>query len=102
MRPGTAGSGGFQAAITISNQGATAINGWTLRWSFANGQVISQLWNGSPTQSGAGVSVTNLSYNATIAAGGGTADMGFLSSWNNLANAKPTSFTLNNTACAIV
>jgi hypothetical protein len=48
------------------------------------------------------VSVTNLSYNATIAAGGGTADMGFLSSWNNLANAKPTSFTLNNTACAIV
>ena len=30
-----------------------------------------------------------------------TTDMGFPSSWNNLINAKPTSFTLNNIACTV-
>jgi endo-1,4-beta-xylanase len=85
--------------VKITNTGASAVNGWTLRWSFANGQVISQLWGGSVAQSGAAVTVANASYNGTLAANGGNADVGFLASWNNATNARPTSFTLNGTTC---
>src|SRR5581483_8405578 len=60
-------SGGFGASVTIMNTGSTAINGWTLTWTFANGQAITQLWNGNSTQSGSNVSVTNAPYNGTIA-----------------------------------
>jgi hypothetical protein len=92
-------SGGFQGDVKITNTGGTPINGWTLKWSFADGQVISQAWNGTATQSGAAVTVTNLTYNGTIAAGGGSLDVGFLASWNNATNSMPTSFTVNGNPC---
>ena len=90
--------GGFQASVKVTNNASAPINGWTLRWTFANGQVITQLWNGSFTQSAGNVAVTNLDYNRVIAANGGSAEFGFLASWNGT-NAKPASFTVNNTAC---
>jgi hypothetical protein len=93
--------GGFGAAITITNTGTTALNGWTLTWAFANGQTITQLWNGAETQSGANVTVTNLSYNGTIAAGGSYTGMGFNGAWNSVTNAIPTAFSLNGTACTV-
>jgi cellulase/cellobiase CelA1 len=86
--------------VTITNTGNAPINGWTLTWSFANGQTITQLWNGSYTQSGSSVSVTNVSYNGTIAPGG-TTNFGFNGSWNG-SNTNPTSFALNGTACTVV
>jgi endoglucanase len=90
---------GFQAEVTIKNTGASAINGWTLAWSFANGQTIYQLWNGSYTQSGANVSVTNLSWNAGIPTNG-TVNFGFLANRSST-NARPASFRLNGTNCSI-
>jgi hypothetical protein len=90
---------GFQAAITINNTGTTGITSWTLTWTFANGQTITQLWNGTETQSGANVTVTNLSYNGTIAAGGNYNGMGFTGTWNNTTNAMPTSFAVNGKTC---
>src|SRR5262245_44352624 len=53
--------GGFGANVTITNLG-DAINGWTLTWSFANGQTVSQLWNGTVTQSGSAVTVKDAGY----------------------------------------
>jgi len=91
--------GGFQAAVTINNTGSVAITNWTLTWAFANGQTVTQLWNGSETQSGANVTVSNLSYNGAIGAGGNYGGMGFLGTWNNATNAVPTSFAVNGTAC---
>jgi endoglucanase len=91
--------GGFGAAITINNTGTTAISNWALTWTFANGQTITQLWNGNATQSGANVSVTNESYNGTIASGGSYSGMGFNGSWNNTTNAIPTSFAVNGVTC---
>jgi hypothetical protein len=91
--------GGFQAAVTINNTGTTGIASWTLTWAFANGQTITQLWNGSETQSGANVTVGNLSYNGSIGAGGSYSAMGFLGAWNNTTNAVPTSFAVNGTTC---
>jgi hypothetical protein len=89
--------GGFQAEVTITNNGAP-INGWNLTWAFTAGQSIYQLWAGSVTQTGANVSVTNLSWNATIPTGG-SVTFGFLSTWNNSSNPAPASFTLNGTTC---
>ena len=90
----------FGAAITIVN-GPTAITSWTLSWSFANGQTVSSLWNGNVTQSGANVTVTNESYNGSIAAGGSLTGIGFNGTWNGATNAIPASFSLNGTACTV-
>ena len=77
---------GFGANISITNLGSP-ISGWTLTWSFSAGQTVTQLWNGSYTQSGASVTVTNASYNGSLAAGGSTT-FGFL------ANGSPSTPTL--------
>jgi endoglucanase len=93
-------SSAFGAAITIKN-GSTAITSWTLTWTFANGQTVSQLWNGIETQSGADVTVKNESYNGSIAAGGTLTGIGFNGTWNGTTNAIPTAFSLNGTACTV-
>lgn len=92
-------TGGFQGDVTITNTGATAVNGWTLRWTFPNGQQIAQAWNASYAQSGTQVTATNASWNGAIAPSG-TASFGFTASWTGT-NAKPTGFTLNNATCAV-
>jgi cellulose 1,4-beta-cellobiosidase len=91
--------GGFGAAITINNTGTTALSNWTLTWTFANGQTISQLWNGIETQSGANVSIANESYNGSIPSGGSYSGMGFNGTWNNTTNSVPISFAVNGVAC---
>jgi streptogramin lyase len=91
--------GGFEAAITINNTGVKAISNWTLTWTFANGQKITSIWDGTDTQSGANVTVTNTSYNGSIPAGGSYTGLGFNASWNNTTNAVPTSFAVNGTTC---
>ncbi|HEY0753239.1 MAG TPA: cellulase family glycosylhydrolase [Ktedonobacteraceae bacterium] len=95
-------STGFGATLTITNTGTTTINGWSLQFSFANGQTITQLWNGAYTQAGSAVTVTNLSYNATIAPGATlTSTPGFNGTWSG-SNTAPTSFKLNGAACSVV
>jgi cellulase/cellobiase CelA1 len=93
--------GGFGAAIAIVNNGSTALTNWTLTWSFANGQTITELWSGIETQSGANVTVTNEPYNGSIPAGGTLTGVGFNGSWNNVTNAIPTAISLNGTACTV-
>ncbi|HEU4325982.1 MAG TPA: cellulase family glycosylhydrolase [Roseiflexaceae bacterium] len=88
---------GFQADVKINNTGTSPINSWTLRWSFANGQTITQAWNGSYTQSGANVSVTNQSHNASIPAGG-SQGFGFTANTGST-NSAPTAFTVNGAPC---
>jgi beta-xylosidase len=88
--------GGFGANVTVANLG-DPISNWTLTWSFGAGQSITQLWNGSYTQTGANVTVTNASYNASIPTGGNTS-FGFNGSWTT-SNPLPTAFALNGTAC---
>lgn len=88
--------GGFGAAVTVTNLG-DPVNGWRLTWSFTAGQTITQLWNGSVTQSGAAVTVTNAPYNGAIPTGGST-NVGFNGSWTG-SNPVPTSFALNGVTC---
>ncbi|MEV4133353.1 cellulase family glycosylhydrolase [Dactylosporangium sp. NPDC049742] len=89
--------GGFQGDVKVTNTGTGAINGWTLTWSYANGQVVTQSWGATYAQSGAAVTWTNVSYTASIPSGG-TVTFGFLSNWNGT-NTAPTAFTLNGTRC---
>ncbi|MFY1681013.1 cellulose binding domain-containing protein [Micromonospora sp. WMMD730] len=91
--------GGFQGEVTIRNTGTAPVDGWTLQWSFADGQRISQAWNASYTQSGGTVRATNAGWNGTIAAGA-TASFGFLADATG-ANNRPAGFTLNGTACTL-
>ncbi|MEV0596945.1 cellulose binding domain-containing protein [Nonomuraea cavernae] len=80
-------TGGFQGEVTVTNTGSAATSAWTVRWTFANGQQISQLWNGALTATGAAVTVRNVSWNGTLAPGAATT-FGFLASWNG-ANPAP-------------
>jgi hypothetical protein len=59
--------GGFQAEVTVT-AGSASINGWTVRWTLAGGQTISQVWNGTLSTSGSAVTVRNTSYNGSLAA----------------------------------
>jgi hypothetical protein len=79
---------GFQGDISIKNSGSSAVNGWTLAWTFPNGQTVSQLWN-----------ATSLGWNSAIAAGS-SVSFGFTAGWSGT-NGKPTTFTLNGSTCAI-
>jgi xyloglucan-specific exo-beta-1,4-glucanase len=72
---------GFGVSVDVRNNGTTAITGWTVRWTFANGQTVASLWNGSYTQSGASVTVTNLSYNGALGVNA-TTNFGFNGTWS--------------------
>ena len=65
------------------------IAGWTVQWTYTNGQTISQIWNGQLTTSGAAVTVRNVGYNGSIAPNA-TRTFGFLGSWNNSENPIPS------------
>jgi len=86
--------GGFGVSADIRNLG-DPITGWTLTFAFPGGQTISQLWNGTYTQSGAQVTVRDAGYNAAI---GTNAAVSFGFNGSGTA-ATPASFTLNGTAC---
>jgi cellulase/cellobiase CelA1 len=58
-------------------EGTVARTRWTLRWTFSGDREISDLWNGSYSQSGSTVTVNSLNYNGTIPAGGSYGGMGF-------------------------
>ncbi|MER5509929.1 cellulose binding domain-containing protein [Streptomyces sp. NPDC002766] len=92
-------SDGFQADVRLDNTGSTAWTGWSLGWSFADGQKIGQLWNADHTQSGAAVTAKNVSWNGNVAAGS-SVSFGFTGTWSG-SNTKPTSFKLGDQSCTV-
>ena len=90
-------TGGFGGSITITNTSSTTWSSWTLNFTFPGSQQITQGWNGVFAQSGAKVTVTNASFNGTLAPGA-SANPGFNASWNG-SNPNPTSFTVNGASC---
>jgi Cellulose binding domain/Cellulase (glycosyl hydrolase family 5) len=88
---------GFVATVTVTNGGSSAINGWTLRWSFAGDQTITNAWNSVTTRSGQSVTATNASWNGAIPADG-SVNFGFQATYSGT-NAVPASFTLHGATC---
>jgi cellulase/cellobiase CelA1 len=70
--------GGFQGevAVTAGNAGTTA---WTVTWTFANGQAVTQSWGATVTASGSAVTAQNAAYNGALAPGTSTT-FGFIGS----------------------
>jgi len=81
---------GFTAAITVTNSGTTAITGWTLTYSYTGNQTLQSGWDGNWTQSGKTVTVTNASWNGSLAAGATTTGIGANFNYSGT-NTAPTS-----------
>jgi hypothetical protein len=88
---------GFTAELTITNRGTEAINGWTLTYAYAGNQTLLNGWSGTWTQSGKSVTAKNASWNGTIAVGAAVST-GAQFTYSG-ANAAPTGFAVNGTAC---
>src|SRR5262245_33012665 len=90
--------GGFTANVTVNNLGDPITN-WTLTFSWAGSQRITNGWNATwnQPQGSANVTATSASYNGSIGTGGSTT-VGFQGTYSGT-NTAPTSFSLNGTAC---
>jgi chitodextrinase len=92
-------STGFDAAINITNSGSTALNGWTLTWTWAGNQALTQVNGASYSQTGQAVTLTSLSWDGSIAAGGTlSGDVSIAASYSGT-NTSPSVFFLNGTQC---
>lgn len=59
-------SGGFSAKVVIENNSDEDVSGWELSWSYSDGSYITHSWNANLSDS---YTASNLSWNATVAAG---------------------------------
>jgi hypothetical protein len=88
---------GFGASVVVKNVGTTAWSSWNLSYSYSGNQTLQSGWNGNWTQSGKTVTVTNLSWNASVPAGG-TVNPAANFNYSGT-NTAPTSFSVNGTVC---
>jgi chitin-binding protein len=71
-------SGGFQGEVRVA-AGTTPINGWTVSWTFANGERINSSWSSTLTTSGSTITARNAAYNGSVGVGS-SASFGFVAS----------------------
>jgi mannan endo-1,4-beta-mannosidase len=62
---------GFQGAVTVT-AGSAAITGWTVTWTWPDGQRFTNTWNASVSGTGDAVTARNMPYNGSLAAGAST------------------------------
>jgi lysophospholipase L1-like esterase len=79
---------GFQGEVSVRNGTTAAKSTWTATFSFGNGQVVSQAWGATVTQSAAAVTAKNEAWNGSLAAGASTT-FGFIASHTGT-NTPPT------------
>jgi cellulase/cellobiase CelA1 len=91
----------IQYNVILTNESSSTINGWTLRYNFPNGQTIVDDWNGTFSQSGPAVTISNASWNAALDPGKSVVDLGFIATSDNVTNPAPVNFTLNNKRCSL-
>ncbi len=91
--------GGFTANVTVRNNGSSPVNNWRLAFTLPSGQSVTSAWNATISPSSGSVTVTPESYNSTIAAGG-SQSFGFQGTYSG-SFSKPSSFSLNGTACSV-
>ncbi|MGW3038268.1 glycoside hydrolase family 6 protein [Streptomyces sp. NPDC001178] len=89
---------GFTAAVSITNN-AAAKSGWSLKWSYAGNQKVTNGWNAKISQNGADVTAANESYNGTLVSGG-SVSFGFNGSYSGT-NSVPATFTLDGVTCNV-
>lgn len=80
--------GGFQGEVEVMNHSTSPYNGWTARWTYANGQTVDSVRNGVRSGSGAEVIVKNAEWNRSIPPEG-SVSFGFTVSYSGT-NSLPT------------
>ena len=88
--------GGVGANVTITHLG-DPLSSWSLTWSYAPGQSVTQAWTTTLTQSGTQVTARNAGYNGAVGTNG-TVSFG-LNGTHTGSNPVPGAFALNGTAC---
>ncbi|MFJ5617278.1 lytic polysaccharide monooxygenase [Micromonospora sp. NPDC093243] len=73
-------TGGFQGEVQVT-AGGSALRGWSVSWTYGNGQQISSAWNATVSTTGSLVTARNVGHNGSLGAGASTT-FGFLGSWN--------------------
>ncbi|WP_353963390.1 cellulose-binding domain-containing protein [Streptomyces sp. NBC_00091] len=89
---------GFTATVTVKNTGTSAVSGWTIGWSFAGDQRITNGWNATVSQPGSTVTARDTGWNGTLAPGG-SVSFGFQATYSGT-NAVPARYTLNGALCS--
>ncbi|WP_208816029.1 cellulose binding domain-containing protein [Micromonospora echinofusca] len=92
-------STGFTGSIAVANTGASAWPNWTLTFRFTGNQQVTQGWSAKFSQSGQQVTVTNESWNGTVAVKG-SVSVGFNATYSGT-NAAPVGFAVNGTPCTV-
>ena len=90
---------GFVTEVVIRNFSGAPVDGWEVRFRFADGQRVTNHWNTELTQSGADVRARNAGYNATIA-DGSEVSFGFQGEHDG-ANTLPTDIALVADGCVL-
>jgi hypothetical protein len=92
-------SSGYVATVDVTNTGTRALTSWTLTYEWPTAwQRMNGGWNANWAETGRTVKVTNLDTNGTLAAEGGTVNVGFVGGYSG-PNVTPAVFTLNGTVC---
>jgi hypothetical protein len=91
---------GYVAAVTLTDTGPSAVNGWTLTFTFpSSGESLSSGWNANWTSDGQNVEATSQDFDAALAPNSGnSATIGFVGA-NTGAYASPAAISLNGTVC---
>lgn len=86
---------GFVANYTVTNNGASW-NGWTMTFTLGSGQHTNG-WNGSWSQQGSTVTVSNAPWNGSVGTG---QSVTFGHQGTQSGNVSFTNFSVNGAACA--
>jgi hypothetical protein len=95
-------NGGFSVqSISIQNTSSSAWTNWTLTFAFLDSsqKIAGTPWNGTFTQSGQNVTVTDVSYNGNVAANGSVSPSPGFNGTFGANNPVPTNFAVNGNAC---
>ncbi|GAA2417215.1 hypothetical protein GCM10010420_54340 [Streptomyces glaucosporus] len=89
---------GLTATVTVTNTGSAPVSGWSLGFTLPAGQTIVSGWGATYSPSRGAVTARAVSYNSTLAPGA-SVQIGFQASHTGNTG-KPSSFTLNGSACS--
>ncbi|MEU4620012.1 cellulose binding domain-containing protein [Actinoplanes sp. NPDC023801] len=88
---------GLTAEITVTNTGASTVNGWAVGFRLPAGQAVTGGWNATYAPLSGQVTATNVGYNAVVAPGA-SVSFGFQATHTG-DSGPPAAYTLNGSAC---
>lgn len=87
---------GYQAAITVTNRGTTALTNWVASWTVPDGVTLNNGWNATVTQSGSRMRAQAPDWSTTLAPGASWA-IGFIA--NGPFSPSPSAVALDGVSC---